>query len=108
MRDWGLPARIIDDAADIDSVLVTPAGSFAPDRAARLALCYLAARLGERLGADESATLAEFDLENEEAPEFFHLRGYAALPELARALQAVRAPEVEAGVRRVLAAMRQA
>jgi HD-like signal output (HDOD) protein len=108
MRDWGLPARIIDDAADIDGVLVTPVAGFAPDRAARLALCYLAARLGERLAGDEAATLAEFDLGNEDAPEFFHLRSYLALPQLARAQQAVRAPEVEAGVLRVLAAMRRA
>ena len=107
MRDWGLPARIIDDAADIDAVLVTPPGGFAPDRAARLGMCYLAARLGERLALDEGASLADFDLEAEEAPEFFHLRAYVALPQLARAQQAVRTPDVEAGVRRVRAAMRQ-
>jgi len=108
MRDWGLPARIIDDAADIDAVLVTPASAFPADRAGRLGLCYLASRLGERLAQDENTGLADFDPELEEAPEFFHLRDYLAIPELARAVQAVRAPEVEAGVRRVRAAMRQA
>ena len=107
MRDWGLPARIVDDAADIDGVLVTPASGFAPDRAGRLGLCYLAARLGERLAQDEGTVLADFDPELEEGPEFFHLRGYLALPQLARMLPALRAPEVEAGVRRVRAAMRQ-
>jgi HD-like signal output (HDOD) protein len=108
MRDWGLPARIIDDAADIDAVLVTPPNGFAPDRAARLGMCYLAARLGERLALDEGASLADFDPEAEEAPEFFHLRSYLTLPQLARVQQAVRTPDVEAGVRRVRAAMRQA
>src|SRR5262249_44429617 len=81
MRAWGLPARIIDDASDIDTVLVTPPDVFSPDRSGRLALCYLAARLGERMAHDEGATLAEFDPETEEAPEFFHLRGYLASPQ---------------------------
>jgi HD-like signal output (HDOD) protein len=104
LQAWALPPAIVDEVRDIDRMLVTPVGAIAPQRAQRLALAYLCARLGERLArsdADPAAELATFDLANEPGADFFHLRGHlAALPrlsehlhaaDLGRSLQALRA-----------------
>ena len=69
MNDWGLPAQLVDDAAGIDSVLVTPASAFDADRGSRLALCYACARLGERLADGELKDLLAFDAHTDASPE---------------------------------------
>jgi HD-like signal output (HDOD) protein len=82
MADWGLPEPVASDAADIDTVLHQPFRSFEPVHASRLALCYLAARLGERLAGDPQADLQSFDLHGDPDPEWHHLRGYLQHPAL--------------------------
>ena len=83
MAHWGLPEAVAADAADIDAVLYTPYAAMEPVRASRLALCYLAARLGERLAYDPTARLDTFDLMGDTDPELYHLRGYLEHPALA-------------------------
>ncbi len=107
MNDWGLPDRIVDDAAEIDTVLVTPSGAFGAERGSRLALCFVAARIGERLAEGRLADVAAFDTADAGDAELFHLRSYLTQPMLARLTMALRTPEVGAGVQRMLATMRR-
>ncbi len=95
MQAWGLPASIVQEVRDVDSLLVTPAHLVDPRRAPRLALCYLGARLGERLAqgsladlADaarpaDGAQLADWQRSRPDDPDFCHLGSYLALPALA-------------------------
>ena len=106
MLDWGLPAKIVDDAVGVDAVLVTPSNAFDAERGSRLALCYVCARLGERLAEGDLKDLAAFDLGAEADAELYHLRGYLRLPKLAKLSQVIHAPEVVAGAQQMLAAMR--
>jgi HD-like signal output (HDOD) protein len=106
MNDWGLPETIANDAAEIDAVLLTPSSGFDAERGSRLALCYLCARLGERLAEGTLSDLYTFDLHPESDAEMYHLQGYLAHPKLARLVQVVQSQEVGSGLRQMLSAMR--
>lgn len=108
MLEWGLPSRVADDAVGVDRMLVTPHGTGDAQRNERLALCYLGARLGERLAQGDLADLETFDLGTQAGPELHHLRLHAeASPLLARLPWLLRAPEVAAPLRRMQAALRR-
>jgi HD-like signal output (HDOD) protein len=94
MHAWGLPPSLIDDVHDIDRTLVTPAQAMDTQRGTRLALCFLCARLGEKLARGSLRDLAAFDLAATEEPEFFHLQSYLAAPALARLPEYLRAPDL--------------
>ncbi len=95
MQAWGLPASIVQEVRDADSLLLTPAHLVDPRRAPRLALCYLGTRLGERLaqgslddlaemaGPEAGTGLADWPRKHPEDPDFCHLASYLALPALA-------------------------
>lgn len=106
MREWGLPEQIVDDAGDIDAVMLKPSGAFDVERGSRLALCYLCARLGERIAEGGVRELSGFERSMESAPELFHARGYLAGPKLQRFMAALRSPEVAMGVQQTLEATR--
>ncbi|MFZ4478905.1 MAG: HDOD domain-containing protein [Rhodoferax sp.] len=106
MQEWDLPASLIKDVRDIDRILVTPVGTVEPQRAVRLALCYLCARLGERLALGSVGDLAVFDLTEDSSAEFFHLRRYLELPRLARLSEYLRSPELVKGIHQTQLAMR--
>jgi HD-like signal output (HDOD) protein len=80
MHHWGLPAAVVDEAAEVDAVLFAPYAAWDTDRAGRLGLSYLAARLGERLAQDPGSSLDEFDLTNDLDPELHHVRAYLQHP----------------------------
>ena len=90
MQAWSLPASIVQEVRDVDSVLVTPAHLVDPRRAPRLGLCYLGTRLGDRLAQGSLADLAGWATTDpagaaEDAdPDFGHLASYLALPALAK------------------------
>ena len=107
MSEWGLPDKVIEDAAEIDAVLVTPAGAFDADRASRLALGFVCARVGERLAEGRITEVAAFDPAAPDDAELFHLQSYLASPKLARLTMAIGTPEVGAGVQRMFASMRR-
>lgn len=86
MRQWGLPPQVVDDAADLERVLVTPASGFSDERAPRLALGYLSARLAEALAQGRLKDPRDFGRSDPPPPELFHLHGYPALPALQSAL----------------------
>lgn len=80
MQDWGLPEAVCNEAAEVDAVLFAPYAAWEPVRASRLALCYVAARLGERLAHDPQMTVESFDLLNDPDPELYHVRAYMEHP----------------------------
>lgn len=105
MSHWGLPEAVAADAADIDAVLYTPYAAMEPVRASRLGLCYLAARLGERLAQDPTARLDTFDLMGDPDPELYHLRGYLEHPALAPVAEQLVHPVLVNAVNRLRRSM---
>ncbi len=105
MVDWGLPAHIAADAADIDTVLVTPFSALDSQRNARLALGYMCARLGEQLACGERTDLLDFDLQHSTAVELHHLQAGLADARLAPLAEVLREPRLSADLQRMLAAL---
>lgn len=104
MREWGLPAALVRDAADIDRLLVTPRAALAAEHSHRLALGYLCARLGERLAAGECQELLSFEPAAGTDAELHHLRGHLDDPRLARLADYLRAPMLSGDLQRMLRA----
>jgi HD-like signal output (HDOD) protein len=102
MHRWGLPASIADEVCAIDRLLVTPAAALASERSARLALCFLCARLGERLASGALTELSSFDPAAETGPDFFHLQGHLDTPALVRLVEALHSSELSQTVRTLL------
>lgn len=74
LREWGLPAGIIEDVRAIDHILLTPMQAMAPQSSVRRSLRYLCARIGERLALGTLSDLSALDLANEQDLVFFHLK----------------------------------
>lgn len=104
MTEWGLPASVIADAADLDRILVTPPAADA--RGTRLALGYLCARLGERLASGELPDLAALDLAADTSAELFHWRSVLAHKPLARVGDLVCSRDLVSAIDRMRAALR--
>jgi len=102
MRAWDLPVALVDDVCDTSRVLVTPASQADPMRAPRLALCYLCARLGERLASGKLASLRDYDAMEDADIDTYHLRSYLVLPALARLNDALQADELQTAVNDML------
>jgi HD-like signal output (HDOD) protein len=105
MKSWDLPQSIIDRVRDIDLVLVTPLEAAHVQRASRMAFCYFCARLGEKLAHGEINDLAAYHLEQEQAPEFFHLHSYLHLPALARLTEFLHLPELVSSINSMVHSM---
>jgi HD-like signal output (HDOD) protein len=82
--EWGLPADVTTDAADLDLVILGRASGLGTQRFQRLGLGYLCARLGERLAHRELDQLTHFDLLTDSSAELFHLRHVLDTATLAR------------------------
>jgi len=103
MQEWRLPETVVDGVRDVIDVLVRPPELLKPARAARLALCYACARIGEKVAFGGLTDLDEFDLVAEEGPEYFFLKRYLARPELSRFREELRSSEIRAVIARVSA-----
>jgi hypothetical protein len=90
---------------DIDLVLATPCDPSQEQRSARMAFCYVCARLGERLAYGEIKDLSEFQLEQEQSVEFFHLHSYLQLPALARLNEYLHSPHITGSIHTMLLSM---
>jgi HD-like signal output (HDOD) protein len=101
MRHWGLPEAIVDDAAGIDAVLLTPADPAHTGQHLRAALGYLCARLGEQLADGQRADLAGFTLPNADEPDWHHLRSHLDPALQARVLAALQGPALTAALARL-------
>ena len=108
LREWALPASLITEVVDIDRLLVTPPGEHEAARAAGLAVCYLSARLGEKLSRGEAVDLTSFDPRAQADADYFHLAAYIdALPQLARLPEVLRAPDLVRAVQNLLTGLRK-
>lgn len=105
MAEWGLPASVVADAADLDRMLVTPIAGPTDDRLVRLAVGYLGARLGERLAVGELADLAAFDLDNGHDAEIFHAVDHLPPALKARLADALQAEDLRTALHRLLVAL---
>jgi hypothetical protein len=103
MQEWGLPPPIVEGVGEAASVLVTPPDGQAAQRAARLALRYASARLGERVAFAGLRDLDTFDFRTDAAPEFHFLNQYFALPGLARFHEHLHSPEIQGVIRKLVA-----
>lgn len=106
LAEWGLPAAIVDEVRATDRLLVTPPGALPAERAQRLALAYLCARLGERLAAGALARLADADPLADPHPDFHHLRQHLADPALARLPEHLHAADLAQAVQTLQAGLR--
>jgi HD-like signal output (HDOD) protein len=107
MQFWGLPRILVEDAAAIDSVMVLPNGAFEAERGSRLALCFVCARLGERLAEGSLGEPAAFNARASDDAELFHLQSYLARPPLARLLQIMQSPELGTSMQPMLSSLRR-
>lgn len=105
MQEWGLPPSIIDDVRGIDLTLVTPINQTMAKRGARMALCYLCARLGEKLATGDISDLRAFHLREQEGPEFHYLLTYLDEPSIARLVEFLQFPEVVSSINQMVGAM---
>lgn len=96
MRQWELPESIISRVHAVDQVLLAPADSMAT------ALCYLSARLGEKLAWGEVTDLAAFQIDQEVGPEFFHLQGFLQGAGMARLNDCLHKPALVSSVNTML------
>ncbi len=101
MRHWGLPDSIVNDAAGIDVLLVTPADPAHPGQHLRAALGYLCARLGEQLADGQRADLAGFALSGSDDPDWHHLPGHLNPALQQRVQAALQAPALTAALARL-------
>jgi HD-like signal output (HDOD) protein len=96
MQQWALPPSIIAHVRAVDQVLLAPPDSMAT------AVCYLSARLGEKLARGDLTDLASFDLAQEAGPEFFHLQSYLQAPGMARLTDCLHKPSLVAGIHNMM------
>lgn len=105
MQSWALPELVATDAADIDTLLVTPRAHIDPQRSHRLALGYLCARVGDRLAVGRCSDLLNFDIGDSDDVEWFHLRAHLADKRLGRVLEYLRAPILDTDIQRMRVAL---
>lgn len=103
MGDWGLPAAVVDEAADIDAAMLVPLDGVAAERLARLSLGCLCARLGERLATGELQDLARWELLADPSPEFFRLRAGLGPGRMATLAERLREPALAQALGRIAA-----
>ena len=109
LQEWALPAGLIAQVVDIDRLLVTPPGAQEGDRASALAVCYLSARLGEKLSRGETVDLTRFDPHAQPDADYFHWAAYLdALPQLARLLDVLRGQDLIRAVQTMMSGLRKA
>lgn len=106
MHEWELPPGLIEDVRDIDRMLVTPTGVIEPNRGVRLALCYLCARLGERLALGSVTDLSTIDLKADSSAELFHLRSHLNSPRLSRLVEFLHSAELVKSIHQMQRAIR--
>ena len=107
MLEWALPEQIVEDAAESSRLLATPCIGLDPARETRLALCYLSARLGERLAFGKLADLTGFDLETDTDPDHFNVQACLVGTMTRRVTEQLQSAELNDGVVRILRATRK-
>ncbi len=102
MKSWELPESLVNEVGSVGRQLVTPFMITDRERAPRVALAYLCARLGERFAMGELDSLEGYDPMLDIALDTHHLRASLAHPALARLDQALSSPEMSAALDQML------
>ncbi len=95
MHAWGLPEALVNSVRAIDRVLVTPPSAEPTAGSPRLALCYLCARLGERLATGQISSLKHYDPFQDVGPDTFYLNEHLGNPMLRQLPAALASAEVQ-------------
>lgn len=90
MREWQLPAGVIDGVCAVDRLLVT--APTAEPVHARSVVAYLSCRIGERLATGQLASVGALALEDTTDTDLHHVRTALALPALSQLPQLLRDP----------------
>ena len=101
MHDWDLPASLIDDVRRVDPCLVERAPAL------DLAVCYLCARLGEKLASGDLLQLADFDLVRDESADFHRIQARLARPDWQAMAEALHDPALCESVEKMARALRE-
>ena len=101
MRDWALPDSLIDDVRRVDPCLVERAPAL------DLALCYVCARVGEKLVSGELRHLSDFDLARDQGADFHHIQSRLSRPEWAAMAAALRGPALCEAIDTMARALRE-
>lgn len=104
LRQWGLPARIVNGVERAGLMLDTAAEAPAAEEASRLALCYLSARLGESIAMGRVRDLSQLDISAARQPELAHVQGYLSQPALARMSDVLEAQDIRVALARMISA----
>ncbi len=102
MGAWGLPEALVSQVRAIDRVLVTPPSADPTAESPRLALCYLCARLGERLATGQITTLQGYDPFLDVGSDTFYLNQHLRNPMLRQLPAALASAEVQEAVDQML------
>lgn len=102
MRAWGLPRDLIDAVAATSRIAVTPVAQAEPASAARNALSFACARVGEAIAQRRIEHPEQVGLDTAGAPELHYLQGYLGLPQLARLPDLLQAPDVRLALLRMI------
>ncbi|MDB5880028.1 MAG: hypothetical protein JWQ41_3442 [Variovorax sp.] len=76
MNEWNLPPSMVAGVAAIDHVLVEPARQSGAEDKLAAGVCYLTARLAERLVMGEISSPADIERFLDQDPDFFHVGSY--------------------------------
>ena len=95
MHAWGLPEALVSNVRAIDRVLVTRPSQSPTAESPRLALCYLCARLGERLATGQISSLKRYDPFQDVGPDTFYLNEHLRNPMLRQLPAALASAEVQ-------------
>ena len=101
LRQWELPATLVQDVSAISRVLVTPASAADAQQAPLLALGYLCVGVGEKLALGQLASLKAYDLDADLGSDTFHLRSYLGLPALAQLRAVLNSPELHSAMQHI-------
>lgn len=102
MNAWGLPEVMVNGVRTINRVLITPPSAHPIAEAPRQALCYLCARLGERLALGQLASLDGFDPFQDTGPDTFYLNQHLRNPMLRQLPAALASAEVQDAMHQML------
>lgn len=102
MHTWGLPGTLVNAVSGVDKVLVTPPSNHPTAEAPRLALCYLCARLGERLANGQLASLEGYDPFQDIGLDTFYLNQHLCNPMLRQLPAALASAEVQNAMHQML------
>lgn len=105
MRNWGLPATLVDGVSNIARMLVTPPGAKPAAQDTASALCFACVRIAERIAFESLQDVELVDFRTETGADTACLRAWLELPALAKFHDHLHTPELRNSIRRMITAV---